>query len=39
MSKINTKHKDRLFCFIFGRSENKKWSLDLYNASGLLQRS
>ena len=32
MTKINTKHKDRLFCFIFGRSENKKWSLDLYNA-------
>ncbi len=32
MSTINPKHKDRLFCFIFGKDENKKWSLDLYNA-------
>ncbi len=32
MCAINSKHKDRLFCFIFGREENKKWSLDLYNA-------
>ena len=32
MSMINPKHKDRLFCFIFGRAENKQWSLDLYNA-------
>ena len=24
--------KDRLFCFIFGREENKKWTLSLYNA-------
>lgn len=29
---INTKYKDRLFCFIFGREENKKWTLSLYNA-------
>lgn len=29
---INTKHKDRLFCFLFGREENKKWTLSLYNA-------
>ncbi len=29
---INTGHKDRLFCFIFGREENKKWTLSLYNA-------
>ena len=29
---INVKHKDRLFCFIFGREENKKWTLSLYNA-------
>lgn len=29
---INTKYKDRLFCFIFGREENKKWALSLYNA-------
>ena len=32
MSKINPKHKDRLFSFIFGREENKSWALDLYNA-------
>ena len=25
-------HKDRLFNFIFGRPENKKWTLSLYNA-------
>ena len=24
--------KDRLFCFMFGRQENKKWTLSLYNA-------
>ena len=24
--------KDRLFCFIFGREENRKWTLSLYNA-------
>lgn len=29
---INTEHKDRLFGFIFGREENKKWTLSLYNA-------
>lgn len=29
---INTEHKDRLFCFIFGSEENKKWTLSLYNA-------
>ena len=29
---INTKHKDRLFNFIFGREENKEWTLSLYNA-------
>ncbi len=29
---INTEHKDRLFCFIFGNEENKKWTLSLYNA-------
>ena len=32
MGTINQKYKDRLFCFIFGREENKKWSLELYNA-------
>ena len=29
---INQKHKDRLFTFIFGREENKRWTLALYNA-------
>ena len=29
---INREHKDRLFTFIFGREENKKWTLQLYNA-------
>ena len=28
----NRNHKDRLFCFIFGRTENRKWTLSLYNA-------
>ncbi len=30
--KTNGKEKDRLFCFVFGREENKKWTLSLYNA-------
>ena len=30
--KVNENHKDRLFTFIFGREENKKWTLSLYNA-------
>ena len=29
---INETHKDRLFCFIFGRRENRAWTLSLYNA-------
>ena len=29
---INKEGKDRLFCFIFGRAENKAWTLELYNA-------
>lgn len=29
---INTKYKDRLFTFIFGNAERKKWTLSLYNA-------
>ena len=29
---INSKHKDRLFTFIYGRAENRKWTLSLYNA-------
>lgn len=30
--KINREHKDRLFRLIFGREENKKNLLELYNA-------
>ena len=30
MKKVNKKHKDRVFKFIFGR--NKQWALNLYNA-------
>jgi len=29
---LNRKYKDRLFTFIFGNSENKEWTLSLYNA-------
>ena len=32
MSEINRTNKDRLFRLIFGRPENKAWTLDLYNA-------
>lgn len=32
MSSINSQYKDRLFNFIFGREENKEWTLSLYNA-------
>jgi predicted transposase YdaD len=32
MSEINREYKDRLFVFIFGREENRKWTLSLYNA-------
>ena len=28
----NIKHKDRLFCYLFGSEENKAWTLSLYNA-------
>ncbi len=28
----NRKYKDRLFNFIFGREENREWTLSLYNA-------
>ncbi len=31
-TEINTKYKDRLFNFIFGREENREWTLSLYNA-------
>ena len=29
---VNKKHKDRLFSYLFGREENKQWTLELYNA-------
>ena len=29
---VNNQHKDRLFKFLFGSPENKKWTLSLYNA-------
>ncbi len=29
---INREYKDRLFCLIFGRAENRAWALSLYNA-------
>ena len=29
---VNRKYKDRLFNYIFGREENKDWTLSLYNA-------
>ena len=32
MAEINRENKDRLFRFIFGREENKAWTLSLYNA-------
>ena len=30
--RIQKEHKDRLFNFLFGRAENKAWTLELYNA-------
>ena len=32
MSQVNREYKDRLFTFIFGREENREWTLSLYNA-------
>ena len=32
MTVTNREYKDRLFVFIFGREENKEWTLSLYNA-------
>ena len=29
---VNREYKDRLFTFIFGSEENRKWTLSLYNA-------
>ncbi len=31
-TKVNREYKDRLFTFIFGREENREWTLSLYNA-------
>ena len=30
--RINPHEKDRLFCYLYGREENKAWTLSLYNA-------
>ena len=30
--RVNEKHKDRLFNFIFGQEENREWTLSLYKA-------
>ncbi len=30
--KVNREYKDRLFTFIFGKEENREWTLSLYNA-------
>ena len=32
MSSANDQYKDRLFSFIYGHEQNKKWTLSLYNA-------
>lgn len=32
MTEVNRVYKDRVFKFIFGNSENKAWTLSLYNA-------
>ena len=32
MAEVNYQYKDRLFNFIFGREENRSWTLSLYNA-------
>ena len=32
MAQVEKEYKDRLFSFIFGREENKAWTLELYNA-------
>ena len=31
LSGTNREYKDRLFIFIFGREENKEWTLKLFN--------
>ncbi|SEP84033.1 hypothetical protein SAMN02910369_00708 [Lachnospiraceae bacterium NE2001] len=32
MTKLNRKHRDSLFCYIYGREENKEWTLSLFNS-------
>lgn len=32
MAQVNRQYKDQLFKFIFGNSENKEWTLSLYNS-------
>ena len=32
MTKDNSQYKDRLFTFLFGTKENRRWTLNLYNA-------
>ncbi len=32
MSQVQREYRDRLFKFIFGREDNKQWTLSLYNA-------
>ena len=32
MTTVHSKYKDRLFCFLFGKEENRDWTLSLYNA-------
>ena len=32
MTEVAREYKDRLFTFIFGREENREWTLSLYNA-------
>ena len=29
---VNDEHKDRVFKYLFGNSENRQWTLSLYNA-------
>ncbi|MBP3808172.1 MAG: hypothetical protein ILA13_07155 [Eubacterium sp.] len=37
MAEINREYKSDLFAFIFGRAENKKWALSLFNAMNHTQ--
>ena len=37
MAEVNREFKSELFAFLFGREENKKWALSLYNAMNSTQ--